>query len=191
MNKNNRGNHVAQLSDGKNTFDQLGDIYYIYYPKLKAALLKSFGVGPPDPDDMIHKAFQKLLERSCISDIKDIHAFLWCTARNLTLEEKRKTQIHAKYNFEVEQIFFPLGGENSTPESILSAREELLIINQALEHMPPTRRRAFVLHKIDGLRVAEVARRLNMSRNPAQKHINKAMKDIALALDNCKRERKR
>ncbi|MEL7029230.1 MAG: sigma-70 family RNA polymerase sigma factor [Pseudomonadota bacterium] len=170
---------------------ELGAAYVSYLPKLKAALLKNFGSGPPDPEDIIQQAFQNLLERKDRSDIKDIHAFLWRTARNLTLAAKRKSVVHSKYDFEIEQLFFPQGGDNSTPESILSAREELKVINQTLKQMPPKRRRAFVLHKIEELTVSDVARRLNISRSPAQKHINKAMQNIAVALAHHKRDRQR
>ncbi|MEM8862595.1 MAG: sigma factor-like helix-turn-helix DNA-binding protein [Chloroflexota bacterium] len=60
-------------------------------------------------------------------------------------------------------------------------------MNQALGDMPAKRRRAFVLHKVDGLSVSEVARRLKIARSPAQKHINKATQDIAVALAGRKR----
>ncbi|MEM8985095.1 MAG: sigma-70 family RNA polymerase sigma factor [Pseudomonadota bacterium] len=183
--------HPHDVSDDQSAPSQLGSAYARYFPKLKAALLKSFGSGPPDPEDVIQQAFQNLLERKDRSDIKDVRAFLWRTARNLTLQEKRKAVVHSKYDFEIEHLFFPLGGDNSTPESILSTREELKIINQVLEQMPPRRRRAFVLHKIDGLTVSEVARRLKIARNPAQKHIAKAMRDIAVALINQKRDSRR
>lgn len=158
-------------------------LYLDFVPKLKAALFKAFGAGPPDPEDVVQQAFQKFLERKDKDKIDNPNAFLWRTARNIVLEAKRKTTVHSKYNFEIEQIFFPLRGENSTPESILSAKEELETINRALEKMPPKRRRAFFLHKVEGLTISEVARRLNISRSPAQKHITKAMKDIAIALD--------
>lgn len=168
---------------------KLDAAYVKYFPKLKAALLKSFGAGPPEPDDIIQQAFQNLLERRDGSDINDIHAFLWRTARNLTLQAKRKSVVRSKYDFEIEQLYFPLTGGDSTPESILSARDEIKVINQVLDHMPPKRRRAFILHKIEGLTVSEVARRLKIARSPAQKHVNKAMQDIAVALASRTRDR--
>lgn len=165
-------------------YDDLG-------PKLKAALLKTFGPGPPDPEDVIQQAFYKLMERKDREDIRDVHAFLWRTARNAVLGFKRRKSAHSKYDFEVEQIYFPRRGENSLPESILIAKQELEIINRALEHMPAKRRRAFILHKVEGLSVSEVARRLGISRTPAQKHVTKAMKDIARALEIRKRDRQK
>ena len=134
--------------------------YVDLVPKLKAALLKSFGPGPPDPDDVIQQAFQNLMERSDREEINNVHAFLWRTARNIVLGFKRRNSAHAKYDFEIEQIFFPQRGENSPPESILIAKEELETINRALQHMPVKRRRAFILNKVEGLSVSEVARRL-------------------------------
>ena len=162
---------------------QLRDLYRTSKPILKAALLKHFGQGPPDPDDVIQESFERLMRRKTFVDVRDLNAFLWRTARNLVLEFKRKKSTHLKYDFEVEQIFFPLRGENSSPESIYSAKVELETFNQALADMPPKRRRAFVLNKVEGLTVSAVARRMGISRTPAEKHVTKAMKDIAIALE--------
>ncbi|MEM8937181.1 MAG: RNA polymerase sigma factor [Pseudomonadota bacterium] len=180
--------NLHRVLEDKQALSPLEAAYERYSPKLKAALLKSFGSGPPDPEDVIQQAFQNLLERKDHSDIRDIHAFLWRTARNLTLQAKRKSIVRSKYDYEIEQLYFPLGGDNSTPESILRAKEELDVINRALENMPPRRRRAFVLHKIEELPVSEVARRLKIARSPAQRHIQRAMQDIIIALASKKRD---
>ena len=137
-----------------------------------------------DPDDVAQQAFQKLIERGNIETISNLRAFVWRTARNIVLSTKRSATTRARYDYEVEQIYFPLKGDESTPERIILVREQLDTINEALRKMPEKRRRAIVLHRIEGLSVAEVGRRLGMSRQNAAKHLSKGMADLSVALLN-------
>lgn len=170
-------NPVSNIPGGK-----LDALYRAYAPVLAAKLRQTFGNGPPDPDDLTQLAFQKLIERGDISDISNLKGFLWNTARNLLFNDRRNRITRSKYDFEIEHLFFPNRGADSTPESVIGAREELRAINKAFDQMPNKRRLAFIMHRIDGLSVAEVARRLGIARSPARRHILRAMEDIQVAL---------
>ncbi|MEM0928725.1 MAG: sigma-70 family RNA polymerase sigma factor [Pseudomonadota bacterium] len=161
---------------------ELVALYQQRAPKLTATLRKMFGNGPPDPEDVVQQAFQKILERGDCSDIEDLNAFLWRTARNICLKGRRHEDVRAKFDFEIEHLFFPQRGDDSSPEGVLSTKEELHAINEALRAMPDTRRRAFVLNKVEGLTVTDVAKRLRIGRSPATRHISRAMRDIELHL---------
>ena len=183
----------ADTPDHRTAHNDHADINALYErlaPKLTATLRKMFGNGPPDPKDVTHEAFQKLMERPDRSDIRDLNAFLWRTARNLFLKGKRREEIRARFDFEIEQLFFPQRGDDSTPEGVLRAKQELSAINEALRRMPDRRRRAFLLHNVEGLTVTEVARRLKIARSPAQRHIQRASQDIEIYLAAEKRGRK-
>ena len=149
---------------------------------LIASLRKSFGSGPPDPEDVAQQAFQKLIERSNRSDIANLKAFLWRTARNIFLNGMNKESLHSRHDFEIEHLYFATRGVEFTPERVLEVKEELKAINNALRHMPDKRRTAFLLHTVEGLSVAAVARQLGITRTPAQKHITRAAQDIDLHL---------
>lgn len=158
------------------------ELYQEYAPTLTERLRRAFGNGPPDPSDLCQSAFEKLIQRGDISDISNLKGFLWRTARNLFFNDRKWQAMRSSYDFEVEQIYFPLRGDSSTPENVLSVREELNAINRAFEKMPERRRRAFILHRIEGLSVSEVARRLRIARSPTDRHIRRAMEDIQVAL---------
>lgn len=168
---------------------RLAQLYEQRAAKLTATLRNMFGNGPPDPEDVTQQAFQKLLERGDCSDIQDINAFLWRTARNLFFKGRRHEDVRGKYDFEIERIYFPQRGDELTPERVLSSKEELLAVNQALRLMPETRRHAFVLNKVEGLTVTEVAARLGIARSPATRHISRACRDIELHLAQTRRGR--
>ncbi|MEM0909601.1 MAG: sigma-70 family RNA polymerase sigma factor [Pseudomonadota bacterium] len=161
---------------------KLERLYRDYAPVLSAQLRKTFGNGPPEPDDLTQQAFQKLIERGDTSDISSVKGFLWTTARNLLFNDKRNHQVRAKYDFELENIFSPGQRDDNATESVLSAREELVIINKTLEKMPEKRRLAFIMHRVDGLPISRVASELGIARSPARRHILRAMEDIQVAL---------
>lgn len=165
-------------------------LYRKHSGSLVLALRKMFGNGPPDPEDVAQQAFQKLIERPDRSDIRDLKAFLWRTARNAFLNGLDKEGVRTRHDFEIEHLFFPSRGDETTPETVLGVKEELRTINDALREMPAKRRHAFLLHKVEGLPVSEVARRLGIARTPARKHIMRAAHDIELRLAENQRRRR-
>ncbi|MEM6683888.1 MAG: sigma-70 family RNA polymerase sigma factor [Pseudomonadota bacterium] len=157
-------------------------LYEDYAEQLTATLRKMYGDGPPDPADVAQQAFERLLERGDFASITNLKAFVWRTARNIVLAAKRSARVRSAYDYEVERIYFPLKSDDSTPESIIAARQQLRRINALLLAMPEKRRRAFVLHRLEGLSVAEVGRRLGVNRSSAAKHVARAAAAINLLL---------
>lgn len=166
-----------------------GDIealYSDYAGQLSASLRKAYGDGPPEPEDVSQQAFQKLMERGDLGSIDNLKAFLWRTAHNIVLLAKRSEGIRLRHEFEVEQIYFPLKNDGATPERILAAKDQLNTINEILRAMPVKRRRVVVLHRVEGLSMAEVGRRLGISRQSAAKHLTKAIADLSVVFLNDK-----
>lgn len=161
---------------------EIATLYGDYSHQLSATLRKIYGDGPPDPDDVAHQAFEKVIERGDIGTISNLRAFVWRTARNLVLAAKRSATVRSRYDYEVEQIYFPLKSDVSTPESIIEAREQLKAVNELLLQMPEKRRRALMLHRVEGLSVAEVGRRLGISRSTAAQHVARAAAELDLMI---------
>ena len=165
------------LSDtGQN--EPLTALYQEYAEELSNGIRSRYGDGPPDPDDVAQDAFRRVFERADVSKIVNLKAFLWRTARNLVIDAKRSDQTRSKFDFEVEQLFFPLKGDTSTPETVIIAREQLAAINGLLRRMPEKRRWALILYRLDGLTLTEIGRRLGISRTAVTKHISKAEMQI-------------
>lgn len=69
-----------------------------------------------------------------------------------------------------------------TAEDTILEREETAALLSALATLPDGARRAFELHKIDGLSHADVADRLGISKSGVEKHMAVAMKYLRRAL---------
>lgn len=159
----------------------LASVYENHARELKLYLRKSFGAGPPDPEDMAQAAFQKLAEQD-LSRIHNLKAFLWRTARNLTLTEKRNRDSRARFDFEIEHLFFASTGPESDPQRVLEVQQQLKIIDEVLDRMPETRRRAFLLNRVDGLNFSAIGRQMGLSPRAVVKHIRRAFTELEDAL---------
>lgn len=160
--------------------ERIQHLYNNYAKSLTQFIRQKFGNGPPDPDDITQRTFQKLMERDSDNPIRNYKTFLWKTANNLLLSEKRSQSVRDRYEPEIKSTLSQGGGAIIDPQRVLLAEEQLIRVNEVMAKMPPKRQRAFVLHRIDGLSVAEVARRLGLSHTGARKHLSKAF----LQLDN-------
>ncbi|MEM6898543.1 MAG: sigma-70 family RNA polymerase sigma factor [Pseudomonadota bacterium] len=160
----------------------LNELYRNHANTLLGYLKKAFGAGPPEPEDVVQNAFEKLADRVDLFEITNPQAYLWRIARNLFLTQRRNQDTRSKFDFEVEHLFFAMKGDEFAPERVLEVKEQLNLISEALSLMPERRRNAFMWHRIEGLNVAAVARRLNVTRAAAVKQIARATLDIDRAL---------
>ncbi|MEM8774666.1 MAG: sigma-70 family RNA polymerase sigma factor [Pseudomonadota bacterium] len=176
-----KANEISS-SDAATNKSRLTSLYDEHAEALIGSLRKSFGNGPPEPEDIAQSAFQRLAEYEELDAIKNLPAFLWRTARNLMISAKRSNDVRAKYDFEIEHLYFAMRGAENSPENVIDVRQQLKLINTVLESMPENRRVAFILHRVEGLNFAAVGRRLGMTRNGAIKHVARAVVDIQAAL---------
>ena len=152
------------------------------FDPLVAFLRLRFGAGPPDPEDVAQQAFGKLMERERLSDIENPKAFLWRTARNIAVSEKRSLTRAGRREADAAAVFSIEEGYLLTPERVLEAKEQVGVALNVLRKMPGQRRRAFILTRIEGLSHGEAAKRLGVSRPAVSKHVAKATVDLYAAL---------
>ncbi|MEM9740056.1 MAG: sigma factor, partial [Pseudomonadota bacterium] len=104
--------------------DSISFLYAECAEELTAYLRKVYGDGPPEPDDVTQQAFAKLASQENLPRIKNLKAFLWRMARNLVLTERRNAETRSKYEFEVEQLYFAVRGNDFTPERDLEVKQQ-------------------------------------------------------------------
>lgn len=163
--------------------DQISSLYLESAPLLAASLRKQFGNGPPDPEDISHQAFQKLIEHRDPANIRDVNAFVWGIARNLMLKARRSLSTAARYEHDVRERYFSERGYSSDPQRVINAKKQIELVNNALKSMPPRRSRAYYLRRVEGLTVVEIAKRLKISHAAVSKHVAKAVAEIDRLLD--------
>lgn len=140
--------------------------------------------GAVDVEDIVQEAFLRLARQDASVNIENPRGFLFRTARNLTYDLLRRRGVRDNYN--AAQAADPRALqarlECESAEQAASTSEELRNILDAIEQLPPQCQRVFLLQRQEGLRYAEIADELGISKSMVQKHMTKALLKLAEAL---------
>jgi RNA polymerase sigma-70 factor (ECF subfamily) len=71
------------------------------------------------------------------------------------------------------------GSGDVAPDRAVIAREELRVLQDALDRLPPRAREAIVLRQIEGLSLKEIALRMNIAEKTVERHITIGLKGLA------------
>lgn len=162
--------------------DRLEGLYLSFKETLIANLTARFGTGPPEPQDIAQRAFEKLVARENLNDITNLENFAWITACNILRSDLRAQRVRRDHALEVaEGVFFDLCDEIG-PERVLLAKEQIGIVMDALNELPKRRRELFLLNRVEGLTPEQAGKVHGISRTAAARHIGLASAAITKAL---------
>ncbi|VFR16742.1 FIG006045: Sigma factor, ECF subfamily [plant metagenome] len=103
-------------------------------------------------------------------------ALLRRIARNLLVDEHRRAnlRLHADLDGLAEEEQ-PMAPAASQPEQAACSSQAVTAYLDAIAALPPRCREAFLLHVLDGLPQAEIARRMGVSVSMVEKHLVRGM----------------
>jgi RNA polymerase sigma-70 factor (ECF subfamily) len=131
-----------------------------------------------DAEDVAHDAMLRVLEVDNATILQP-RAYLHQTARNVLTDAYRRSIAHE---------MVPLASMDDTPagygnpDAILCATEMIHALEGALNELPLKCRQVFVWQRLDGLTQAEIALRLNISKNMVEKYMMRTMQHLRLRL---------
>lgn len=134
--------------------------------------LRRFFSRPQDIDDVAQETFLKAFASEVKSEIRTPKSFLFKVAKHTALNEiARKANSTTEYiedsaNSNVLEDEAQVGAEQE-----FDSKQKLIVFSKAVASLPPNCRRVFLLRKIDGLKVKEIARKLDISVSGVEKHI--------------------
>ncbi len=134
--------------------------------------LKRFFSRAQDIDDVAQETFLKAFASEAKSEIKAPKSFLFTVAKHTALNEIAK-----KSNSTTDYIEDSANSNVLEDEAQVSAEQEfdskqkLIVFSKAVASLPPNCRRVFLLRKMEGLKVKEIARKLDISVSGVEKHI--------------------
>lgn len=161
--------------------------YRRHWLSIRRYVVRRFGYGPPDPDDVVQAAFERFARLEDRNTILDPGAFLRRTAHNLVLDHHRAEKVRAQHaNLEAD---VETGADDLNPERVLSSRERFAIINQAIATMDEGRRDVLIMSRIHGLSSAEIARQLGCSPTLVKMRLAEAVTLCQRALRAAEEER--
>ncbi len=136
--------------------------------------LLRLGVKAHELDDIIQDVYCRLLRLESVDHIEDPRAYLFRSARNVLLEQVRKSKI---VSIMTVQNLDELGVADlgPSPESAASSRAELTRVLALIGELPERCRQVFELRKVHGLSQAETAKALRISENIVEKETAKGL----------------
>ncbi len=130
-------------------------------PALRAWLYRHF----PDADnidDIIQDAYLRLLKARESKAIRSPKAFLFRTARNLSIDHLKSHKISRKIPFEEQAASNVLDAAPDIPETV-SRNQEIEIMKAAIQSLPDRCRQIVTLHEVYGMPQKDIARKLGVS----------------------------
>lgn len=132
--------------------------------------------GADEAGDLVHDAIVKTLEAGRKEEILDPVGFLFRVTRNTLFDRFRSKARRSR--------IMEFGHQEDAPDTGASA-ERSLIASERLQRalafidtMPPRRREAFLLCRLEDLTYAQAARRMGVTTHAIEKHMTAAMAQL-------------
>lgn len=138
-------------------------LFRLHAPAMTRALRRR-GASAETAEDLTQDAFLRALKSGAAEagGGRDPKAYLFQISRNLLVDHRRR-EIRAPLRHLDEGAFAALPDPSPLTEQQLYDRQRLARTEAALAELPPRTRRAFELHRLDGLTLAETAQAMGLS----------------------------
>lgn len=182
INSSEEGGGEAQTS--------LNFLYRRHWRELCLYVENAFGMGPPEPEEVVQTAFLRYASLADRSAVRNPSAFLYSTVRNIVLDHRRHDRVKRGYAEEYRHTRDDRAVTGITPERVLLGRERLNQLIEFLNGMPEQRRRVVVLSRVEKLSAQEIAARFGIMVNTVRKQLERAITDCLEHLEESDAEGK-
>lgn len=157
------------------SYDAFDTLYMRYAPHVEAfacCLLKNRS----EAEDLAHDIFLKIWEnRESIGHIKSFRIYLFRMTKNAVFDIFEHKSVQTRYEqrlLHVEELF------TEDISAKIASEDLLMIINMAVEQMPPQRQRVFRMSRYEGLSYQEIAQKLGVTPKTVEYHIRAALAEL-------------
>ena len=130
--------------------------------------------GGEEARDLRQEVFLRLSRAPPRQNIGDVRAYCFRIARNLIVDHYRRRRAEARL-FDDGDTGQDVPSLTVTPEIELSGRQELEQLRIAVAELAPHLRQALLWARLDGLKLAEIGRRLGVSESMAGRYVTQAL----------------
>ncbi len=131
-----------------------------------------------DVEDVVQESYLRVWQRQMLQPLASARSFLYRVARNLAVDKLRRTAI-SPIGPATEIISLRAADDNPDAAEAASGKEEVQLLLDAIEALPPRCREILVLQKLHGLSLKEIAQRLGIAEGTVQLQGAKGMRRCA------------
>jgi RNA polymerase sigma-70 factor (ECF subfamily) len=139
----------------------LDEVFMAYRSQLRWAALRILG-NPERAEDVVQDVYLKISEGGATIDIRNPAAYLLQMVRNLAIDYRRRLSLEV-HLFQSEDDGLHVPCHTAMPETIVSGRQHLNLVAEAISELPERTRRAIELHRLVGHTHRAIAKELDIS----------------------------
>jgi RNA polymerase sigma-70 factor (family 1) len=170
--------HDGELVDflRSSDHDAFTEIYDRYHTGVYNYLL-GFVKNPVQAEDLVHEVFIKVWEiRERLHIEASFGAYLYRICHNMAVSALKEIARDRRSREKAISYFRAIAiTEPSLPGEL---KQYDLLLQQALDSLPPQRRKIFILCRQEGKTYDQTAAELGLSRNTVKEHMIKALRDL-------------
>jgi RNA polymerase sigma factor (sigma-70 family) len=135
-----------------------------------------------DVEDLVQDVFFRIVARDSPTPVGNLGAYVLRTATNVLADRaRRRTSRQADLHIVLDTDRH--GDDVFDPERILNAKEDLHAATAALLSLPERTRTIFILRRLDGCRLGDIARQLGISVSAVEKHMVRAVSHLGMEME--------
>jgi RNA polymerase sigma-70 factor (family 1) len=167
------------LNDSKTCNENTFSAFFKSHSKaLRNFLTYKFG-NSEKAEDMAQEAFIKLWQNCADVPLEKAKSYIYTIANNSSLNEIAHQKVVLSY--QKNNVLSDTNIEN--PEFVLEEKQFKTKLLTAIEKLNEIQRVAFLMHRIDGKKYAQIAEELNISVKAVEKRIHVAMTELKKEID--------
>ncbi len=160
-------------SSNQGVFEMVFKYYYSGLVVYADLILKNI----PLSEDIVQTVFMKLWENRQSLEIRSFRSYLIQCVKNSCIDHLRNQQVKSKYKVHNEDF-----QQVELPEDLWTKNELEELIHQVIDKLSPRCREIFILSRVDNLKIAEIAEKLQLSGRTVETQISKALKIFRVEL---------
>ncbi|MFC4314069.1 RNA polymerase sigma factor [Steroidobacter flavus] len=180
---------MASIEEDENDrhVDLAPGLLFTAYMREKAALRQLLRTRTRDTsvaDDLVQDLWFRVRKVAGSKPVRNPGAFLRTIARNLATDWMRRENMIASMAGAPEQADdVPCGRPSAFDERV--SEEAVAFLMRVIEEIPPRRRQAFLLHRFEGLTIAETSQRMGTSAETVERQVAQALSYCQARLLEC------
>lgn len=151
-----------------------------YEPTLRAYLAQRYPTLQ-DVDDVVQESYLKLLRRRMDGNLTSARGFLFTVAQNLARDMFRRRR-RAPFVDDDGRAAATVADERPGTADALCRSQELALLAEAIDALPPRCREVLTLRKIHGLSHKEIAQRLGLAERLVNHEVGQGVRRCAAYL---------
>lgn len=149
---------------------------------LAAWLRKRFGDGPPEPDDIVQAAFEKMAGMASLDHVENKRAFLFTIAANIAISgirHRKRSEDYIDENLANHDVLI----EKLTPERVLEGKDRFKSMEKALSDLSDRQADILTRHRLLGQTYTHISEETGWSIGTISAEIRSALKFLTRSMD--------